>query len=211
MLVRKLFGNLVNELFRRDNEFRVSTVHRVSRKIRLVAQIFSPLAAICASPVGPIQPRDAHAAAHRKSRRSFSRFFDNTNNLMPRYDRRFSGWELAFHDVQIGPANSAIMHANEDFILRRFAQRYFRVLQGIRFDRRGTFKNTSFHAQTSIAGARQLVPLTMPVRRAIPSLILYEKGTTLLVFNVPGGEFAKSSQKNALLFAPICSGTDFRR
>src|ERR1700678_3922769 len=89
--------------------FRVPAAHRVARKRRPVAQIFHAMRTEPAMSVDPAHPRNADAGPQRQLRRRASNHF--AHNLVPRNQISFQRRQIAFHNMQIRPANAARRNA----------------------------------------------------------------------------------------------------
>ncbi len=61
LIVAKGFGNRIDKLLGSDGVFGVAAVHGVAGESRMVAKIFFAGAAIFASLIGAVQPRNSHA------------------------------------------------------------------------------------------------------------------------------------------------------
>jgi hypothetical protein len=86
----------------------VSAVHGIAGKSSRIAQVLKVVLAIPALPISPANPGNSDAGARRQAGRSA--FDDLTNDLMTRNQFFTEFWKLAFHDVQIGTADTACAH-----------------------------------------------------------------------------------------------------
>jgi hypothetical protein len=86
----------------------VSAVDCVAGKSSRVTEVFKAVLAIPALPISPTNPGNPDAGAQRQARRSA--FDDLTDDLMARNQFFTELWKLAFHDMQIGTADTACAH-----------------------------------------------------------------------------------------------------
>src|SRR5579863_2330190 len=103
----------IDEAFFGECVFRVATVHRVASEHRPVAEIFAAAAAVLASTVGRMQPRDSHPGADLIRRRAFPSGFDFADNLVSGDERGKPRRQFALNHVQIGTAYAASTHTNQ--------------------------------------------------------------------------------------------------
>src|SRR5581483_10197729 len=103
-----------------DGKVRVSSVQRVTGKLRAIAKILALASAVDTLAVGPAKPRHADAVSEHKRltkvrRQSLSDLLDAPHNLVTENQRQLRIWQLAIDNVKIGPTNAARCHANEQF------------------------------------------------------------------------------------------------
>lgn len=95
-----------------EDEFGVTSIHRVSGENRFIAQILHFMTAIPAITVHTSHPGNPHSRSDRQLR---GRTFDYlSNDLMSGNERRLNRRQILFHDVQISPANSAGKNAKQN-------------------------------------------------------------------------------------------------
>src|SRR5579885_391734 len=149
LLVLKSLGNFVHKLFGRGDGFGIAAIRRVTGENRRIAKIFFLSAAIFASAIGFVQPRDAHSRANRDSSRAFAVLLHHAHHLMPRDYRRFFRWQLAFHHVQIRAARRACVDPHEQFAFRGRWLRDVREFQRIGFNSCRRSQQTRLHRRSS--------------------------------------------------------------
>ena len=147
--VGKGFRNGVREILRRHGVFGVSAVNGVAGERGMIAEIFHSGAAVFARAVGAMQPGDSNARADGESRRSLAELFDDADDLVPGNYWRLARRQFAFNDVQIGAADAAHFHADENFARGGLRHRRVGEFERIRCDRRGRMKQAGFHGQLS--------------------------------------------------------------
>ena len=89
---------------------RVTAVPRVAREDRPVAQVFLLAHAIGADAAGRSEPGYANPLANFEILHMGAERIDTPDDFMPRNDGEFRVWQLAIHDVEIGPADAASLH-----------------------------------------------------------------------------------------------------
>ena len=143
--VGEAFGQLVDEVLRRGKEFGISAIHRPTGKLGVFAEILAARAAVLANSAGAVQPRNTDSRAGGESFRVRPVLLHYADYLMAGDDRRFTGRQLAFHDVQIRPANAAGVNADQHLIVRGRRRWNFLQLQRSALHRRGGRQNGSLH------------------------------------------------------------------
>ena len=123
-------------MLRRNCIFRVPAVHGVARKCGVVTKVFHSGPAVFASLIGAVKPGNSDARADLKSFCAVAKFFDHSDGLMPRNYGRFARRQFTFDNVQIGSANAAHFHADENLALARLGVRGVGELERVRLDRR---------------------------------------------------------------------------
>src|SRR5580704_15395116 len=89
LIVRKSFGNGIDEILRGDDIFSIASVDRIACERRMVTQILLAGAAVFAGAVGAMQPGDAHARAFAKAMSVWAEFLHGAHNLVSGNDGRF--------------------------------------------------------------------------------------------------------------------------
>src|SRR5207249_385426 len=82
LFIGKTFGNRVDEVLGRDNEFGITAIHAVARERRAVAEILHASAAIFAGSVRSMQPGNAHARPDRESLCALAPFLNDADDLV---------------------------------------------------------------------------------------------------------------------------------
>ncbi len=149
LFIGEFCWNSVDEIFRRNDVFRITAIHAVAREHRVVAKIFRARPAIFATPIGAVQPGDANAVADPKPPRVLSSLLDNTHDLMPRNHRRFARRQFSFNHMQISSAHAAGAHTHEHFTALRLRHRNVRIFQWIRFNCGRRAEQACLHLKTS--------------------------------------------------------------
>ena len=91
---------------------RIPAIDRVSRKHRRIAKIFHPAPTVGTASIHSANPGHAYARAHRQFGRSA--LYNVSHDLMAGNQRLFSGRQVSFNNVEIGPAYSASSHSKQD-------------------------------------------------------------------------------------------------
>ena len=107
-----------------------------------------------------MQPRDSHPRADGKSPRILGLFFNDSDNLVPRNDRRLARGQFTLDHMQIRPAYSASSYANQYFAVSGCGRHHIGESQRIRFDRRRRLQNACFHL-TPMAFAQRIMDLCL--------------------------------------------------
>jgi hypothetical protein len=115
LLVRKRFGDVIDEILRGYDVFGISAIFRIARERWVIAQVLRAGAAVFARTIGVMQPRYTHACALAEAFGVWSTLFDDAYDLMPRYDRHLAGRKFALDDVQIRAAHAAGAYAYQNF------------------------------------------------------------------------------------------------
>ena len=97
-----------------DGVFRVAAVDRVAGEARRVAEVFASARAIRAHTTGVAEPRHADAHADAKRCHAGAQRRHDTDNLVAGYQRQLGIGQLAIDDVQIGAADTAGLHLDQD-------------------------------------------------------------------------------------------------
>jgi hypothetical protein len=104
-----------------------------------------------------VQPRNAYARAEREAARTFAKFFDNPDHLMPGDYGRFARRKLPFHYMQVGAAYPASVHAQEHFARLRIGAGHVKESEGVGVDRRRGTQHACLHLFTTLSG-KTIVP-----------------------------------------------------
>jgi hypothetical protein len=72
-----------------------------------------PRQAVAAFSAGELQPRNPQSIAHLKSLSTVAVFLNHSDDLMPGNEKRPMLRELAFHNVQIRPADATRLHLDQ--------------------------------------------------------------------------------------------------
>src|SRR5205085_12491514 len=99
LLVGKSFRNRVHTILRRDEVLGVAAVHTVPGELRSVTQTLRSRAAVFASSIRFMQPRNSAARPDGESARISAKLLNGANHLMPGNDRRLARWQFAFNHV----------------------------------------------------------------------------------------------------------------
>src|SRR5260370_24080585 len=137
LLIGKLVRNRVDEILRRDYILGVASVDGIAGELRMLAQVLFTGATIFATAVGTIQPRNADARPKRVSSGAGAALFDYADGLMARRNRGPARSQLAFDDVQVRPADTAHLHADENLTRSGGGDSAVGTPQGVGFDRGG--------------------------------------------------------------------------
>jgi hypothetical protein len=84
-----------------------------------------------------MNPGDANALANGAIGDIRTQRFDDANDLVARDDRGAPNLEIAFDDVQIGPADATGVNLDEDFVVGGFGNGNVAQMQGMSLDGRG--------------------------------------------------------------------------
>ncbi len=150
VLIGEAIGNGVDEIFGCDDIFGVAAIDGVAGEFRMVAEILGARAAIAADAVGAMQPGNSNARAKREASSAGTELLDHADDLVPWNDGRLARRQFAFDDVQVGAANAAEAHADENLAIRRLRHRDVGELQRRGGDRSWSVKQASFHGMTRI-------------------------------------------------------------
>jgi hypothetical protein len=115
LLIGKLVGDYVNEILWRKRVFRIAAIHCISRELGRIAQIFLAAMTVCAGAISLVQPGNPDTLPHRKAFRLRAEFFDRSDYLVARNQRRFYRRKFTLDHVQVSAANAAYLHAHEHF------------------------------------------------------------------------------------------------
>lgn len=99
-----------------DGVFRVAAVERVTRKSRVVAEVFSSRAAIPALATRPSKPGSANSLTDTETVGARPDAIDEADNFVSRDHAGFWIRQFAVNHMQIGSANTTGMHADEELI-----------------------------------------------------------------------------------------------
>jgi hypothetical protein len=102
----------------------------------MIAEILLTGAAVLAALVRAVKPRNTHPSAPLETGRALADFFDHSYDLVPRDYRRLFGRQFALDHVQIGAANTAHLHAYENFAFAGLRDGSIREIKRVGFDRR---------------------------------------------------------------------------
>src|SRR5262249_52951206 len=95
-------------------ELRVATIQCVAGEARVIAQVLQPSAAVPADSTGVPEPGHADALAHIRVGYSLAPLDHPPDDLMAGCDRMRRSGQLAIHDVQVCPADSACEDLQQD-------------------------------------------------------------------------------------------------
>src|SRR5689334_18664127 len=112
----------------RDAELCVSAIDVVAGEPRALAEILAAGRAVDTFAAGPAQPRNANAIASSKSRVA-GRLGDGSDYLVAEHQRQLRPSQLAVEDVQIGPADRARVHTDQQLAVSRDRRRDFTFSQ----------------------------------------------------------------------------------
>jgi hypothetical protein len=91
-----------------------AAIARVAREFRRITQIFAIDGAKTARAANAAQPSDADTFSNSELAHAGAYAFNNSNDLMPRRDRRTSGPQFAIDNVKVRAADAARADANTD-------------------------------------------------------------------------------------------------
>ena len=97
----------------RDAQLRVPAVAVVPRELRRTAEVLASGTAVATLTARPPQPWHADTLAHSQSYNPGAERRHANDHLMSRNECNFGLRALAIHDVQIGSAESAGVHSEE--------------------------------------------------------------------------------------------------
>jgi hypothetical protein len=84
-----------------------------------------------------MKPGDTDALTDRTIIHGRTKCFDRTYDLMPRNDRRTSYIEIALDHMKVGPADTASVNSDQNFVRARLGNRHIIEAQGVCFNGRG--------------------------------------------------------------------------
>src|SRR3954465_2080966 len=111
-----------------DAELGVSAIDVVAGEARAIAQILAAGRAVRAFTARPTQPWDADAIARSKSRVAGC-LDDGSHDLVAKYQWQLRLRELAVDDVQVGPADRARCHPDQQLTVSGHRHRNFTFSQ----------------------------------------------------------------------------------
>ena len=148
LLIGEDSGDRIDEVLGRDGVFRVTAVNRVSREGRMVAEIFLSArqnsqvwSALCSQGMPTRAPMRRAVRRLRPISRSCRR-------LDVQESPAICAAAILLRHVQIGAANSAGVHANENFAFLGLRNWHIGENQRICGYRRGGFQDAGFHRGT---------------------------------------------------------------
>ena len=112
--IRIAVGNRRAEALVGDGELRVAAVQRVTREARVVAEVLAAGSAVTAVAVGPPEPGDADAVALREALGPLAGLLHRPDDLVTEDERELRIGQLPVDDVQVGAADAAGVHGDED-------------------------------------------------------------------------------------------------
>src|SRR6266851_6309671 len=99
-----------------DGELGIAAIDLIAGEPGAVAQILMSLAAILADAAGPTEPGHPDPVADRETVDRFPLPDDASDDLVPGHQRQFRVGKLAVDDMQIGPADGAGPHRDQDLL-----------------------------------------------------------------------------------------------
>ena len=117
MGIRIALGNGKAKAFVCNHELRVTAIQRISGKLRIFTKILPARTTVTAFPAGPAQPGNANTGTLLEAFRTFADFHDTADNLVTENERQFRMYEIAVHDLEIGPADGAGADSNENLAI----------------------------------------------------------------------------------------------
>ena len=100
------------------NVRRVPAVQVPAGEGRLLAQVLATRSAMHARAVGTSEPRDADPIARSKTGHASPDRLDAPHHLMTRHNGQRAGWDVPFHELQVGSTDSAGHHARDEHARR---------------------------------------------------------------------------------------------
>jgi hypothetical protein len=99
-----------------DGVLGVAAVQRVTREFREGAQVLASRLAVPTRAASPAQPRHAHPLTHLKRADLCAELRHLADNLVPQNQRQLRVRQLAVHNMQVGTAYGARLHANQHLV-----------------------------------------------------------------------------------------------
>jgi len=112
--VRLALGERETEAVIRPRQLGVAPVDLVAGEACTAAKVLTPAQTVFARAAGPAQPRHADPVAHREAGRRRARGHDPADDLVSGHPRKHRGGKLGVDDVEIGAADAARRHADQD-------------------------------------------------------------------------------------------------
>ena len=143
--IAKYLRNQVRKILANHRILRVTSIRVPAAEPGELAKIFPPARTIFTFSAGRSQPCDTHALADLQAPATLAQFFHDPHGLMSRHDKFFMLRQLSFDHVQIGPADRAAAHLQQNFTRGR--RRLFNLFQPQRRggNRSDFGKQHSFH------------------------------------------------------------------
>jgi hypothetical protein len=141
-------GQRIDEIGARQGVFGIASVDRVSGKYGMVAEVLIAVAAMPAIAVHATHPGNPDTHAGRKIRGRA--LHDFANDLMTRDQARTKCWQVSFHNVEVGTADSAGENAEQHMPGFELGTRDLPNLKEIARSRARSCKNGGSHRSDSV-------------------------------------------------------------
>jgi hypothetical protein len=143
--VVELIGQMNREVLGDGDRLGVTTVHRPTRELGVLAEVLVAAPAVSAHAVGPVQPAHADAFGGMQPRAAFAQRVHHADDLMPGHDRQPRQVELPGDDVQIGAAAGAHADLQANLARPRIGRVAIDELERRGANRSGTLQHLRLH------------------------------------------------------------------
>jgi hypothetical protein len=148
-------GQPVRVALGNGGELGVPTVSVPTGERRVRAEVLLPPAAPAAAAAGAPQPRDADAVPRCEAGRALTERVDDPDDLVPRHGAATAWEQIAFGQVQVGPADAARRDPHPDLTGLRSGRLAGDRAQGVAVDRSGCVHDPGAHRSSVVGGDRR--------------------------------------------------------